>query len=132
MQEAVAVKRTFTLWTRLLERARECGERLIVGLSTDEFNFKKKNRKPVFNYEYRKAILESLRCVDFVFPEESMELKCDYIQMNKADILVMGDDWKGEFDTVSPVPVKYLERTLTLSTTDYIKNIIISYKDEQI
>jgi len=117
---------------RLLERARECGDRLVVGLSTDEFNFKKKNHKPVFNYEYRKAILESLRCVDLVFPEESMNLKGDYIQMNKADILVMGDDWKGEFDTISPVPVKYLERTPTLSTTDYIKNIISSYKDEQI
>jgi len=115
---------------RILERAREHGDTLIVGLSTDEFNLTKKNRRPIFNYEHRKSILESLRCVDKVFPEESMELKDQYVREHMADLMVMGDDWKGAFDSNVSVPVHYLERTPTLSTTDYIKNIIVNYKDD--
>ena len=112
---------------RILERAQSMGDRLVVGLSTDEFNLTKKNRAPIFSFKHRKAILESLRCVDEVFPEESLELKSHYIKEHCGDILVMGDDWKGRFDEVG-VPVYYLERTPDLSTTDYINNILYYYK----
>ena len=52
---------------------------LIVGISSDEFSFKKKNIYPVYNQEQRKKILESLRFVDKVFIEESFERKRKYI-----------------------------------------------------
>lgn len=113
---------------KILERARACGDRLVVGVSTDELNMSKKNRNPIFNFEHRKAILESLRCVDEVFAEESLELKQYYVDRHRADSLVMGDDWKGKFDYIKNVRVMYLERTPIISTSDYINNILINYK----
>jgi glycerol-3-phosphate cytidylyltransferase len=113
---------------KILERAKSHGDRLIVGLSTDELNMSKKNRKPVFEFKHRKALLEALKCVDDVFPEESLELKQDYIDRYKADILIMGDDWKGRFDYLQNVSVMYLERTPVISTSDYINNILTNYK----
>jgi glycerol-3-phosphate cytidylyltransferase len=107
---------------QILQRARELGDRLVVGVSTDEFNMKKKGKTPVFSFEHRKAIVESLKCVDEVFPEESMEKKREYIEKYKADVLVMGDDWVGAFDGLAPTVV-YLERTPTISTTYYKNNI---------
>jgi glycerol-3-phosphate cytidylyltransferase len=104
---------------RLLERARALGTRLVVGVSTDAFSFSKKKRYPVFPEDERMAILRGLRCVDDVFPEESMEKKRDYIIEHKADILVMGDDWKGRFDEFASVcKVHYLSRTENISSTE--------------
>lgn len=105
---------------RILERARSLGDKLIVGISTDEFNVEKKNRKPIYSFEERKAIIQGLKCVDHVFPEESMELKTHYIKKYSADVLVMGDDWKDKFDGYAK-EVVYLERTPDISTTHYIK-----------
>lgn len=113
---------------KILERAREHGEHLIVGVSTDELNMSKKNRLPIFKFDYRKAILEALHCVDEVFPEESLELKQEYIDRHGADVLVMGDDWKGKFDHLKNVKVVYLERTPIISTSEYINNILTIYK----
>jgi len=113
---------------KILERARSYGDRLIVGVSSDELNMSKKNRSPVFKFEHRKAILEALECVDEVFPEESLELKQEYIDSYGADILVMGDDWKGKFDHLKNVQVVYPERTPVISTSDYINNILTNYK----
>lgn len=53
----------------LLRRAREMGDYLIVALSTDEFN-QIKNKKSYYDYEQRKMMLESIRYVDLVIPEE--------------------------------------------------------------
>jgi len=105
---------------KILERAKELGDILIVGLSSDELNIKKKNRKPVFSFNERKSILEGLKCVDYVFKEESLELKHEYVRTYKADILVMGDDWKDKFNEYAE-EVVYLERTPEISTTYYIK-----------
>ncbi len=113
---------------RILQRAKALGDILVVGLSTDEFNVKKKDRKPVFSFEERKAILEGLKCVDYVFPEESLELKHEYVKKYKADVLVMGDDWKGKFDGYTE-EVVYFERTPEISTTHYI-NMLANIKDE--
>ena len=105
---------------RILERARAHGQRLVVGLSTDELNMSKKNRAPLYSFGQRKAILEALSCVDEVFPEESLDLKPDYCKRYGADVLVMGDDWAGKFDAVG-VEVRYLERTPAISTTETIE-----------
>ena len=107
---------------KILERARSLGDFLIVGVSSDELNKQKKNRYPIYNQADRLHIVESLRCVDSVFVEESLEMKEQYIRMFDADVLVMGDDWKGKFDHFSDIcDVHYFERTPSISTTEIIE-----------
>lgn len=105
----------------LLKRAKELGDYLIVGLSTNEFN-EIKGKKCYFSYEERKKLVESIRYVDLVIPEKSWEQKINDIKEFKVDILVMGDDWKGKFDYLKKYcEVIYLPRTPEISTTK-IKN----------
>lgn len=84
----------------LLKRARSLGDYLVVVLSTDEFNLKSKNKKTYFSYEKRKQLLEAIRYVDLVIPEESWEQKISDIELYHIDTFVMGDDWKGQFDFI--------------------------------
>ncbi len=106
----------------ILERARNHGDYLIVGVSSDELNYSKKGRYPIYSEEDRVHIIKSLRYVDEVFIEHSLELKGEYIEQFNADILVMGDDWKGRFDNFkSDCEVIYLERTPSISTTEIIE-----------
>lgn len=108
---------------RILQRAAEQGQ-LIVGISSDELNYSKKKKFPVYSYEQRKEIVESVRYVSKTFKEESLEKKREYILAHKADVLVMGDDWKGRFDFLSDVcKVIYLPRTASISTTAIIETI---------
>jgi len=109
---------------RILERAAALGDRLVVGVSADALNLAKKGRKPVFAQEERLAIVAALKVVDEVFVEESLELKRDYIIEHKADVLAMGDDWKGRFDFVSDLcEVVYFPRTPSVSTTELIEHM---------
>jgi len=109
---------------RMLERAATYGERLVVGVSTDDLNVMKKGRMPVYNQDERTEIVRALKCVDAVFLEESLEQKAEYIEMHGAQVLVMGDDWEGKFDHLSPLcDVIYLERTPAISTTEVIEKI---------
>jgi glycerol-3-phosphate cytidylyltransferase len=109
---------------RILERAREFGNYLMVGVSTDALNYSKKGRFPVYDQTERMTIIQALRCVDSVFPEESLELKRHYIEEYRADVLVMGDDWAGKFDEFSDIcRVEYLPRTPSVSTTAIIEKI---------
>jgi len=109
---------------RVLQRAAELGDRLVVGVSSDALNMAKKGRAPVFNEGERLEIIGSLRVVDVVFLEESLEKKRDYIVEHAADVLVMGDDWTGRFDWVKDVcEVVYLPRTPSVSTTGLIEHI---------
>ena len=108
----------------ILKRAHEMGDRLIVGISTDELNFEKKNKNSIVSFKNRQAIVDSIKYVTETFPEESLELKREYIKKYSADILVMGDDWKGKFDSFSDIcTVIYLERTPCISTTQLIETI---------
>ncbi len=109
---------------RLLQRAKAMGSYLAVGLSTDELNFSKKSRWPIYNFDQRKEILLGLRAVDSVFPEESLDAKRSYVLDQRANILVMGDDWLGAFDDLRDVvEVRYLARTPSISTTTTIEEI---------
>lgn len=109
---------------RVLQRAAALGDRLVVGVSADALNVAKKGRPPVFDQDERMEIISSLKVVDEVFLEESLELKRDYILTYGADVLVMGDDWAGKFDWVSDVcEVVYLPRTPSVSTTGLIEHI---------
>ena len=106
----------------ILRRAKEYGDYLIVAISTDEFNWYEKQKKCYFSYEQRKQLVESIRYVDLVIPEESWEQKIEDVKLYKVDTFVMGDDWKGKFDFLKEYcDVVYLPRTPEISTTQ-IKN----------
>ena len=109
---------------RVIERAAALGERLVVGVSADALNLRKKGREPVFSQAERMEIVGALKVVDGVFVEESLELKRDYLLEHAADVLVMGDDWKGRFDEFGDIcEVVYLPRTPAISTTALIEKI---------
>ena len=109
---------------RIIERAYRLGDYLIVGVSTDEMNYEKKGRNPVYNQAERMEIISALRYVDEVFSEVSLSLKRHYIQTYRADVLVMGDDWAGKFDEFRDIcRVEYLTRTPSISTTAVIEKI---------
>lgn len=101
----------------LLKRAKELGDYLVVGLSTDEFN-SLKHKQSYHKYEERKLILEAIKYVDEVIPEEKWGQKTRDIITNEIDVFVMGDDWKGKFDELKEYcDVIYLPRTEGVSTT---------------
>lgn len=77
----------------LLQRAKALGDYLVVALSTDEFNWNQKQKKCYFSYEERKRLLEAIRYVDLVIPEESWEQKASDVQEYHIDTFVMGNDW---------------------------------------
>ena len=105
----------------LLRRAKNLGDYLIVALSTDEFNKNMKNKRSYFSYAERKLLLESIRYVDLVIPEENWEQKKTDVEKYDVDVFVMGDDWTGKFDFLKTVgkgcDVVYLPRTPEISTT---------------
>jgi glycerol-3-phosphate cytidylyltransferase len=112
---------------RVIERAAAFGDRLVVGVSADALNERKKGRLPVFSQEERLEIVGALKAVDGVFVEESLELKREYILEHQADVLVMGDDWEGKFDELKDIcEVRYLPRTPAISTTALIEKISAS------
>jgi glycerol-3-phosphate cytidylyltransferase len=107
---------------RIIERAASLGDRLVVGVSADALNLRKKGREPVFSESERMEIVGALRVVDEVFLEESLEAKRDYLVRYAADVLVMGDDWQGRFDEFADLcDVVYLPRTPAISTTALIE-----------
>ena len=109
---------------RILKRARSYGDHLTVGLSSDQLNMNKKGRNPVYPYTSREELLTSMRFVDAVFMEESLEQKRQYILDHQADALVMGNDWEGKFDEFKDIcEVIYLPRTPSVSTTEIIEII---------
>lgn len=128
MEENDTMKRVITYGTfdllhyghiNLLRRAKELGDYLIVALSTDEFNWNEKSKKCYFSYEKRKQLLEAIRYVDLVIPEENWDQKREDIHLYHVDTFVIGDDWKGKFDFLEEegAEVVYLERTPDISTT---------------
>lgn len=101
----------------ILRRAKELGDYLVVAVSSDEFN-RLKHKEAYHSYEDRKLILEAIKYVDEVIPEENWEQKRDDIKKYDIDIFVMGHDWEGEFDFLKDLcEVVYLPRTEGISTT---------------
>lgn len=101
----------------LLRRAKEYGDYLIVSISSDSFNALK-GKAAYYTFEQRKAILEAVRYVDEVIPEDTWEQKLEDVKKHNVDVFVMGDDWKGEFDFLKEhCKVIYLPRTVGISST---------------
>lgn len=125
---------------RLLERLKKLGDRLIVGVSTDDFN-DKKGKRSIMTYQDRADIISSIRYVDLVISEENWEQKEKDIKKYNVDIFGIGDDWEGKFDHLRKhCDVIYLPRTMNISSTkmkgvlnnlsiDHIKQIEKSAKE---
>ena len=110
---------------RLLQRAAALGDYLVVALSTDEFNAGK-GKVSFYSYGIRKEMLESIRYVDLVIPEESWEQKLDDVKKYEIDVVVMGSDWKDSprFDYLKDYcELVFLDRTDGISTTDVKKEL---------
>ena len=110
---------------RLLKRAAELGDYLIVALSTDEFNAGK-GKTSFYSYGVRKEMLEAIRYVDLVIPEQNWEQKIDDVKNYHVDVVVMGGDWAGSdrFEYLKDYcEVVYLDRTEGISTTDVKKEL---------
>ena len=110
----------------LLRRAKEQGDYLIVALSTDEFNWNEKQKRCYFDYEKRKQLLEAIRYVDLVIPENSWEQKINDIKEFKVNRFVMGDDWAGKFDFIEKetnAEVIHLPRTTEISNSQIKKDL---------
>ena len=108
----------------MLRRAKALGDYLIVALSTDAFNKNMKGKKCYFSYEQRKQLLEAVRYVDLVIPEENWDQKLSDVKEFRVDVFAMGDDWAGKFDVFRELcEVRYLSRTPGISTTALIEQI---------
>ena len=107
----------------LLNRLKSLGDKLIVAVSTDEFN-SIKGKKTLIPFEQRALIVQNIKCVDIVIAEENWEQKIDDIKKYDIDIFAMGDDWQGKFDFLKDYcEVIYLPRTQNISTTELKKEL---------
>jgi glycerol-3-phosphate cytidylyltransferase len=103
---------------KLLERLSKLGSKLIVAVSTDEFN-SLKGKKTIIPYEQRASIVEAIKYVDMVIPENNWDQKVEDIKKYNVDIFSMGHDWEGKFDELKEYcEVVYLPRTEGISSTD--------------
>ncbi|MDD2409541.1 MAG: glycerol-3-phosphate cytidylyltransferase [Bacilli bacterium] len=110
---------------RLLKRAKDLGDFLIVAISTDQFN-ELKGKKSYYSYENRKEMLEAIKYVDLVIPENNWEQKISDVKDYNVDIVVMGSDWadSDRFEYLREYcDVVYLDRTEGISTTEIKKSI---------
>ena len=133
-ERGIGMKRVITYGTydllhyghiNLLRRAKALGDYLIVVISTDEFNWNEKHKRCYFTYEQRKQLVESVRYVDLVIPEESWNQKRSDMHEYHVDTFVMGDDWEGKFDFLKEegVEVVYLPRTPEISSSQIKKDL---------
>lgn len=107
----------------ILRRAKALGDYLVVAISTDEFNALK-GKKAYYSFEDRKTILEAIKYVDEVIPENNWEQKIQDVKDHNIDTFVMGHDWEGKFDFLKDYcEVIYLPRTDGISTTKIKKDL---------
>lgn len=130
MGKTVLTYGTFDLFhighLNILKRLAGYGDRLIVGVSTDEFNALK-GKKPVVPFEQRIEIVDSIKYVDTAIPEDRWSQKREDIKEYGVDVFGIGEDWKGKFDDLEDdVEVVYLPRTIGISTTE-LKRVLSNF-----
>lgn len=109
----------------IIQRAKEQCDYLIVGVSTDELVQKEKNKKPVIPFDERCKIIEAIKYVDMVVPQENKD-KLGAWKKYHFDKMFVGSDWKGtpQWDQYeaqfSPLNVEiiYLPHTDGVSSTE--------------
>ena len=108
----------------ILKRAREQCDYLIVGVTTDELSFKRKNKYPIICEKERTEIVKAIKYVDKVVLQNDMD-KLSAVKNLGADVVFVGSDWKGtsawknyekEFSQVG-CEVVYLDHTDGISST---------------
>jgi len=115
----------------ILKRLSALGDRLIVGVSSDEFNALK-GKKPVVPFDQRIEIVRSIRYVDDAIPEDRWEQKREDIAKYGVDVFGIGEDWKGKFDDLGDsVEVVYLPRTSGISTTE-MKRVLSAFDERHV
>ncbi len=127
MSKTVITYGTFDMFhighLNLLRRLSECGDKLIVAVSSDEFNLQK-GKKTLIPYDQRAAIVGAIDCVDMVIPEYSWEQKLEDVKKYNVDVFAIGDDWQGKFDFLNELcEVVYLPRTQDISTTELKRSL---------
>lgn len=116
---------------KILERLKAKGDRLIVAVSTDEFNAVK-GKKPIIPFEQRAEIVSAIKYVDLVIPEENWEQKRTDVDKYDVDVFGIGEDWKGKFDDLEDkVEVYYLPRTEGISTTE-LKRVLSNFDGQKV
>ncbi|MCC8150585.1 MAG: adenylyltransferase/cytidyltransferase family protein [Lachnospiraceae bacterium] len=113
----------------IIQKAKKQCEYLIVGVTTDELCFKRKNKKPIICEHDRMEIVRALRDVDEVVPQVDMD-KLAAVKKYKADAVFVGSDWKG-----SPAWIQYEKEfadigctVIYLDHTDGISSTILRDK----
>lgn len=125
MPKVVLTYGTFDLFhighLNLLQRLKELGDVLVVGVSTDEFNASK-GKQTIVSFQDRLRIVQNIKCVDLAIAENSWDQKRDDIQKHDVSVFGIGDDWKGKFDELRELcEVVYLPRTADVSSTSMKK-----------
>lgn len=125
MDKVILTYGTFDLFhighLNLLQRLKDLGTRLVVGVSTDEFNATK-GKQTVVRFEDRLRIVQNIKCVDLAIAENHWDQKRGDIESHHVSIFGMGDDWAGKFDDLRDCcEVVYLPRTADVSSTDMKK-----------
>jgi len=121
----------------LLKNAKEQCDFLIVAVSTDELVKEYKNKIPIIPFEERKAIIEAIKYVDKVVPQETRD-KIKAYETYNFDVMFVGDDWKGnavfeevdEYMKKNGKSVEYLPYTQNISSTILRDVLDKIYKDE--
>jgi glycerol-3-phosphate cytidylyltransferase len=136
MAKTVITYGTFDLFhighLKLLQRLKSLGDKLIVAVSTDEFN-QLKGKKTIIPFEQRAEIISNIKCVDMVIPENNWEQKVEDIKKYNVDIFSIGNDWEGKFDFLKEYcEVVYLERTDGISSTQLKRTLksFSAFKEE--
>lgn len=122
----------------LLKRAKQLGDYLIVGVSTDEF-CNKKGKTTILPLELRMQIVKDLSFVDEVIIEKSMEQKIIDVNKYDIDVFVLGNDYKDKFPLMKEyLPVKekcdvlFLERTPDISTSNLKEKLLKQLNQEKL
>jgi len=122
---------------KLLQRAKSLCDYLIVGVSTDEL-VRYKHKSPVIPFEERITIVESIKYVDLVVPQEDMN-KFEAWKKLKFDVMFVGDDWyntdkwrefEKQFDEVG-VRIVYFPYSKGTSST-LINEILIAERNRRV
>lgn len=113
----------------ILRRAKEKCDYLIVGVSSDACVESYKHKKPVIPYEQRVAIVEAIKYVDEVVPQETMD-KLAFLKERHFDVMFHGDEWKGTelYNRYEEEFAKYGARIEYLSHTDGISSSMLREK----
>ncbi|MEJ5230088.1 MAG: adenylyltransferase/cytidyltransferase family protein [Pseudothermotoga sp.] len=100
-----------------LQKARDFGDRLVVGVTTDEFDLLK-GKVDLFNYEERAKVVESIKYVDEIFPAKGWEEKIEDIEKYKPHVIVASEEWREKYEPLRKLcRVEFLPRTQGISSS---------------